>query len=73
MSNIQSEITLERIRLEKRIANAKSKLYGLQQRCKHPNRVSVHGANTGNWDPDNDSYWVNHSCPECGLRWRTDK
>lgn len=42
----------------------------VQSECPHEKRVFTYGANTGNYDPSNDSYWKDYFCPTCEKRWR---
>lgn len=45
----------------------------LQEACPHPLllREVKNNSNTGNWCRDDDSYWAEHHCTMCGMRWRT--
>lgn len=45
----------------------------LQAECTHPNVVKKYDANTGNYDPTADSYWIDFTCPDCRKRWREDQ
>lgn len=48
-------------------------LYELQMLCTHPDLTKKYGGNTGNYDPSQDSYWIDWHCPDCGKRWTTDQ
>lgn len=48
-------------RLQKEILN-------LQEGCTHPNIEGKYDANTGNYDPNENSYWLITNCPDCGKR-----
>lgn len=41
--------------------------------CPHVNLKGVYRANTGNYDPSDDCYWVELSCPDCGSFWTEDQ
>lgn len=41
----------------------------LQNICQHPNVMKTHKGDTGNYDPTQDSYWIEFHCPDCGKRW----
>jgi hypothetical protein len=45
----------------------------LQVTCTHPTATKKYGANTGNYDPSADSYWIDYTCPDCGKRWMTEQ
>ena len=40
-----------------------------QERCPHLDLTKKHGANTGNYDPSSDSYWITYYCPLCEKGW----
>lgn len=50
-----------------------SKLKLLQVECLHPNVEQKYGANTGNYDPSADRYWIDWKCPDCYKHWQTDQ
>lgn len=60
--------------LETQIAELRLKISTIQSECSHPMsaRVSLPGASTGNYDPSNDGYWVDHECLLCQKAWRED-
>ncbi|ANA49194.1 hypothetical protein PMW_69 [Pseudomonas phage phiPMW] len=39
----------------------------LRQECEHPNYTGKYNANTGNWCSDDDTYWIDFHCPDCGM------
>lgn len=45
----------------------------LQSTCLHPNADKKYCANTGNYDPTADSYWIEYRCPDCGKFWQEDQ
>jgi hypothetical protein len=66
-------IKVKRASIEKKIAKLNADLKEIQTVCTHPNAEHVNKASTGNYDPSADSYWADHSCPDCGRRWATDQ
>lgn len=48
-------------------------LYELQTICTHPDITKKYCGDTGNYDPSQDSYWINWHCPDCDKRWTTDQ
>jgi len=56
-------------RLRRQIDELNEELSKHQDKCKHPNAVGEYGANTGNYDPTADIYWIHISCPTCGKWW----
>jgi hypothetical protein len=44
-------------------------LSALQDACPHNDKTGKYGANTGNYDPSADCYWINVSCEDCGRTW----
>lgn len=48
----------------------KKKLNELQDACSHDGAKKVAGANTGNWCPQDNSYWYDYDCHVCGKLWR---
>lgn len=59
--------------LYRRIQAAEHDLKMLQRDCTHPSVEKKYGANTGNYDPSADSYWIDWFCPDCTKRWQTDQ
>ncbi len=45
----------------------------LQAKCPHDHVTYKYGANTGNYDPHADSYWVDLTCKDCGSRTHQDQ
>jgi hypothetical protein len=48
-------------------------LTALQELCPHTNAAHKNKANTGNYSSSDDSYWTDHTCPDCGKMWCTDQ
>lgn len=55
--------------LKSQIKSLENQVKIIQAKCGHKNVIKKNGANTGNWDPLDDSYWVDHSCPNCDKTW----
>jgi len=45
----------------------------IQSTCMHDGLIGEYGANTGNYCRQDDSYWVDFMCPECGKEWAEDQ
>lgn len=45
----------------------------LQTLCTHPNASKKYCADTGNWDRNSDTYWIEYRCPDCGKFWSVDQ
>lgn len=45
----------------------------LQSECTHEYKESIYKSDTGNYDPSEDCYWMEHACPDCGKKWREEK
>lgn len=59
--------------LHHQIEVAQGAIAAFQQACPHTETHQQPGANTGGYDgPAHDSYWVDHTCKECGKWWRED-
>lgn len=68
MTNIEEKRKL----IESRQDELLHELRVLQSFCKHRNATSEPRSDTGNWCKQDDCYWVEHRCPECGKFWRED-
>ena len=60
-------------KLIRQINELYDELHKHQNRCKHPKATKTPVANTGNWDPNDDSYWNDCVCPTCQKRWTEDQ
>jgi hypothetical protein len=60
-------------KLRQKISKLCIELEDLKGQCTHPDLIGEYGANTGNYDPSCDKYWVQFYCPCCGERWREDQ
>jgi len=45
----------------------------LRAKCKHTNAVYKYCADTGNYDPSSDCYWIEYRCYDCGKYWTEDQ
>lgn len=57
--------------LKAEIAKVELRIAAIQKECIHPGsaRQSKNRANTGNYDPSCDCYWVEHRCLLCDKFW----
>ena len=53
-------------KLYDKVKKLNKKILEIQSNCSHRNAVSKLESNTGNYDPDANSYWVTVNCPDCG-------
>lgn len=65
--------------IKERIAKAQDRIIkwhqyirDIQMGCVHPDLIGKYNSNTGNWCPQDDSYWLDLNCPDCGKRWSVD-
>lgn len=61
--------------MSKIIKEYQIKILELQDKCSHPGEAltKVYGANTGNYCPQDDYYWINYVCDICGHRWTEEQ
>lgn len=57
--------------IERRINEASLELKELQEVCPHENHEKSYRANTGNYDPHANEYWIHRECNDCGKIWNT--
>lgn len=66
------QIQTVRAQLTTIISEAQLLLRQLQVECPHVNKTGVYKGNTGNWCSQDDSYWIDAKCPDCGKSWMID-
>jgi hypothetical protein len=66
------QITKEINKLTDQINLRYKKIQELQNSCPHEDVQGEYKANTGNWCKDDDSYWIEAKCWDCGKRWNID-
>lgn len=56
------------------LAAANATLHHIQEMCEHPAETlrKEYKANTGNYDPSSDKYWVEFWCELCNKQWSAD-
>lgn len=56
------------------LAEVQDTIRRIEENCEHPDPTlfKVMDANTGNWCPQDDCYWADFRCYQCGKRWRAD-
>lgn len=57
-------------KIKNKITELSIKRRELQDICPHYGLIKTPGANTGNWDRNDDEYWTDYKCPHCGKQWR---
>lgn len=67
------EIRKKWVSIDRRETKLAKELKELQELCSHKNVSKLHKANTGNYDPSADSYWIEFHCPDCQKRWYVDQ
>lgn len=79
MSRIQKTLSKDYIKnkiksLKQLISDAENKIENIRIRCTHPSSETIikYGANTGNYDPTSDTYWIDAKCNICGKQWSAD-
>lgn len=50
----------------------RDEIEALRDECPHVNLEGKYKGNTGNWCPQDDSYWIDAYCNDCGKRWMID-
>lgn len=63
-------ITERRKALEDIRYEANKLIVALREECTHPLYTAKYDASTGNWCEQDDRYWVDFHCPDCGWNWR---
>ena len=74
MMESKSKIKKPKLNKAQKINEKIKKLYAelkvvQETECKHDNPILKFDANTGNYDPSSDCYWVNVNCPDCLKVW----
>lgn len=69
----QTQIKNRALALKSRIDKLDECYKDLQQICTHPNKISKRDSSTGNWDRNDDCYWIKNHCPDCDKRWYEDQ
>lgn len=59
-------------KIKQKIEQLSFELADIREQCKHPNLITKHGADRGNYDPSLDRYWIDYKCPDCGKFWTQD-
>ena len=73
MKDLQKSIRRRRETINRRINVLWDALNALQVECAHPAVIKKYCANTGNYDPSADAYWIDGDCPDCWKHWSTDQ
>lgn len=67
MKSITEQVLKQRTKIDK----ANMKIGELQTSCTHTGVLYKFRGNTGNYDPSDNSYWIEWDCPICTRRWTT--
>jgi hypothetical protein len=59
--------------LMREIVDAQAEIKNIQDACSHPNVQKTPRADTGNYDPSVDLYWIECRCPDCDKHWDIDQ
>jgi hypothetical protein len=61
--------------LQEKIQEIQTQIDTIQEQCPHPAEVVTKEAkaDTGNWCPQDDSYWYNCHCQLCDKHWTEDQ
>ena len=61
--------------LKMKIAECQAKIERIQEDCSHPEDyvTKINKGDTGNWCPQDDSYWKECHCDLCDKRWREEQ
>lgn len=69
----KSQTRLQVAQLDQQIDELVQQRNALRARCRHLHAVARYGANTGNYDPTQDCYWIDFHCYDCGRHWSEDQ
>lgn len=58
---------------KERLEYWRGKITQYQSECSHGNHVKIAKSDTGNWCPQDDSYWYEITCQDCGKYWHEDQ
>jgi hypothetical protein len=68
-----AQVCRKRVALERQQAKVSEALALLRITCQHPTPTFQYKGSSGNYDPSDNSYWMEWHCPDCGKKWTTDK
>lgn len=68
-SNTFIKATLEE--LQNTLEETYNSIAYMQSVCQHTDTTVKHDGNTGNYCPDDDTYWTDYKCNVCGKKWTT--
>jgi hypothetical protein len=60
-------------KLDEKLHIIYKKITDLQNLCPHENFEKKYCGDSGNYDPSNDSYWIDWKCIDCNKRFSTDQ
>ena len=66
-------IRATRAAIQRELNRLNKEMIDLQSVCPHTNVKKEPKSNTGNWCPQDDHYWYDCTCPDCGKWWTEDQ
>ena len=60
------------VRIEAMMSTLRKELQIIQENCPHKNKEGEYDSDSGNWCPDDDSYWISARCLDCGKTFHID-
>lgn len=60
------------LKLQREISLRYKKIEDIKNQCPHNDVIGQYKGNTGNWCKDDDSYWIEAECQDCGKRFNID-
>ena len=67
--NVKAEVK----KINEAMKSLKDALDFVQQECKHEPLIGTFRGGSDNWDRNDNSYWVNLFCSDCGKHWIEDQ
>lgn len=60
------------IKIEKAIVALHERLERIRSRCPHKHVNKEYHSDTGNYNRNDNQYWTNFECLDCGYRWNEE-
>jgi hypothetical protein len=67
------KISTKRDRIIDKIDELMQQMRNLQNECPPENVTTIAKSDTGNWCSQDDEYWYDITCHDCGKRWTEDQ
>lgn len=68
MSDIKSKVS----QIKDMQGRLDKELKRIQEECSHDNKQGSYKSDTGNWSPDENTYWIRAECIDCSKVWNID-